>query len=68
MSDRRRFCRTCNRTAVGQPEGWYQVTVADNSQRGYRWLGTFCSIACLAGALPAWREVEKSIADKAVMP
>lgn len=58
-------CRGCGRTVEvpdpheGHPYGWYSVSVNmppalnSASRRPYRWVGMFCSPACLAAHVPA---------------
>ena len=63
--ERTRFCQTCQRISEeGIPDGWYQVTVTDSAMpkgRPYRYLGLFCSMSCLAQAMPRMTAVEADI-------
>lgn len=49
-------CKTCSREArLNPPHGWYQLSVCvpeNLNPRGYIWLGTFCSVKCLALQVP----------------
>jgi hypothetical protein len=59
------FCRQCKRKVTvpaddreGHPYGWYYLTAQvppwfnADSHRAYRPVGLFCSVQCLADALP----------------
>jgi hypothetical protein len=61
-------CRSCDRLSTYQDhpdDGWYQLSVNDSSQaRGYRYLGLFCSIACLTAHMPEMTRVESDMTVK----
>ncbi len=56
------YCRNCDRQAPrSAPRGWYNLTVnvptdIDHGDRGYIWLGVFCSLRCLHAH---WPELQK---------
>jgi hypothetical protein len=61
------ICRSCGMRGDDHPEGWYQVSVNDSaapSGRGYRYLGLFCSIACLTNHLPEMSRTEQAIQQR----
>ncbi len=46
------------------PAGWYTLSVAispelTTRERGYAWVGAWCSIACLAAAVPDLQQQEQ---------
>lgn len=67
-------CKSCERTVEvpqpneGHPYGWYNLTVGvprwfnAESPRSYRWIGLYCSSACLAAGLPAIMHDEELMA------
>jgi hypothetical protein len=62
-------CRSCGAQSTyrDQPDGWYQLSVNDSSvPKRYRYLGVFCSIACLEAHVPEMARVEADIKRKAV--
>ena len=61
-------CRSCGRSSTykDRPDGWYQLSVNDSAApRGYRYLGMFCSIACLEARVPEMARVEADIRARA---
>lgn len=62
-------CRGCNGWAArpragGNPAGWYALSVTlpeEMTARGrpYAWAGQFCSIGCLADAIPDLEQQEQ---------
>jgi hypothetical protein len=56
-------CGHCAALAdVPFPSGWLNVTVNDpTDRRGFRWLGTFDTAACVIRKSADWRRVEASI-------
>ena len=60
---RTRFCATCERLSDDDiPDGWYQISVTDSRvERTYRYLGLYCSMSCLAAAMPRMSAVEAEI-------
>lgn len=60
------LCRSCGLRCLGSeiPQGWYFLSVGDKmakTGRGYRYLGLFCSIACLANHMPDMAKIEQEI-------
>jgi hypothetical protein len=52
-------CKGCGGTSVRDgsksPDGWLSLTVSvppSFSEKGYLWLGQYCSMACLASSVP----------------
>jgi hypothetical protein len=74
MSPREITCRSCQQKLGGiyngeQPDGWYTLSVSDLNApngRGYRYLGLFCSVACLANHMPEMARVEQEIQNRGV--
>ena len=59
-------CRRCRKISGGTANGWYQLSVAVPvavNSRGYIWVGTFCSLACLAWHLPELERQDRQTAD-----
>jgi hypothetical protein len=59
-------CRGCLGKAVRRdgesPAGWYQLSVSVPEwidHKGYVWVGIFCSVACLALAVPKLEHLER---------
>jgi hypothetical protein len=59
------FCHSCHTRVVDGrlPDGWYQLSVNDRyaPNKKYRYLGLFCSIACIEASLHEFAQVEHTI-------
>lgn len=67
-------CKSCERTVEvpqpreGRPFGWYNLSVSvpqwfnADTPRAYRWVGVYCSAACLAAGIPAIMQDEELMA------
>lgn len=62
------WCKACGRQATTEPQvGWYNLTVQTARKAGnrpYRWLGVFCSAACLSSELTRLGETEAQIRSR----